>query len=613
MTRFQRQWRRQWAGSLAMLLLLTCFGYIGTAAAADLPDLVVTGIEVSPAEGHTGDTVQVTATVKNQGAAATPEGTIIGVVAYVDGNFIGYSDRYSTSLAPGASIQIPIRQGGSNAGGWSATAGSHTISCLVDDVNRIAESAENNNSYTRPEPYAVTTLSGPDLVVRDVVRVPDKLTAGQAITFSATLVNQGNQATAAGAGPVVHFLVDDQIVAASSPYTGALAPGQAVSVTGGVYGNRTTAAWTASEGNHSLSAVADAQNAVQETRETNNRTDQPLVVAPIAAENAKRADSFVDSMGVTTHLFYFDTAYAKYESIIKPALVKLGIRHIREGASKNGTQQTRLKDLAASGIHASLLFDPRGTQIADAVDIVTGAQPAVEAIEGPNEYNNSGDTDWVNTFRNYTIQLHDALKGDSRTADLPIWSGTTANDPNAYQLIGDLSDYVDYGNIHPYPGGAVPAIGLQGSVDMIQPSFAGLPIIASESGYHTFNGCSGTQCSQPGVSEAAEAIYMPRLFLDFFNQGIARTYAYELIDEKKDSPASDQEQHFGLLRNDGSEKPAYRALQNLIGLLQEPGAAFTPGALSYAINGNTEDLHHTLLQKSDGTQYLLLWADKKEL
>lgn len=602
---------RYWAILTALALILPCFGATGRAAAADLPDLVVTAIEVTPATAYTGDAVQFTATVKNQGTAATPQGVIIGVVAYVDGNFVGYSDQYSASLAPGASVQIPIRQGGSNAGSWTAAEGTHTVSCLVDDVNRIAESGETNNSYTRPEPYPVATLNGPDLVVRDLAWSPDLLVEGQAVTFRATLVNQGNQTVPQGSGPVVWFLVDDRIIAASAPYTGALSPGQSVAMTGGVYGGNASDAWIGAAGGHILSAVADALGTVAETRETNNRTDQPMVLGAPVTEQARQADAFVDSIGVTTHLFYYDTSYNRFDDIIKPKLIQSGIRHIREGASKSDTHWKRLRELADNGIHASLLFDPRGMAVTEAVYIASGLQPAVEAIEGPNEYNNSGNANWVQTFRDYTISLHDKLKADSRTAGLPIWGGTTANDPNAYNLIGDLSAYVDYGNIHPYPGGGVPAIGLAGSVSMIQPSFGGLPVIASESGYHTFNGCSGTQCSQPGVTESAEAIYMPRMFLDYFNAGIARTYAYEFIDEKKDSPASDQEQHFGLLRFDGSEKPAFKAIQSLIGLLQEPGASFAPGSLTYAVNGNTEDLHHTLLQKSDGTQYLLLWLDKK--
>ena len=47
--------------------------------------------------------------------------------------------------------------------------------------------------------------------------------------------------------------------------------------------------------------------------------------------------------------------------------------------------------------------------------------------------------------------------------------------------------------------------------------------------------------------------------IEHFRAGIPRTYAYELIDEKPDAALTDPEQHFGLLRNDFSEKPAFTA------------------------------------------------------
>ncbi len=67
--------------------------------------------------------------------------------------------------------------------------------------------------------------------------------------------------------------------------------------------------------------------------------------------------------------------------------------------------------------------------------------------------------------------------------------------------------------------------------------------------------------------------------------------------------------NFGLLRNDGSEKPAYKALKNLLNLLKDPGSSFTPGSLDYVLGGDTENVRHTLLQKADGKFYLILWQE----
>jgi hypothetical protein len=100
---------------------------------------------------------------------------------------------------------------------------------------------------------------------------------------------------------------------------------------------------------------------------------------------------------------------------------------------------------------------------------------------------------------------------------------------------------------------------------------------------------------------------MPRLYLDYFRRGIARTFAYELIDEHPDPQHVNAEASFGLLRNDLSEKPAFVSLKRLIALLRDPGPAFTPKRLRYAIEGAPSDLRRLLLQKRDGSYYLALW------
>jgi hypothetical protein len=118
------------------------------------------------------------------------------------------------------------------------------------------------------------------------------------------------------------------------------------------------------------------------------------------------------------------------------------------------------------------------------------------------------------------------------------------------------------------------------------------------------------------VPETVASKYVPRLFLEHFLRGIPRTYAYEFIDLKP-NPAnggSNLENHFGLLRNDGTEKFAYVALKNLIGLFEEPSTKpgdplFTPDVLDYSLSGETQGMHRLLLQKRDGRFYLVLWQE----
>ncbi|MCI0628781.1 MAG: hypothetical protein L0387_45250 [Acidobacteria bacterium] len=96
-----------------------------------LPDVIVTSL--SYANGI------FTSTVKNQGAAATPAGIVVGVRYEVDGVYRVWGA--SGHLAAGASV--------TNSGGYTIPAGTHTIAAYVDETDRFAESNETNNRLSQ--------------------------------------------------------------------------------------------------------------------------------------------------------------------------------------------------------------------------------------------------------------------------------------------------------------------------------------------------------------------------------------------------------------------------------------------------------------------------------
>jgi hypothetical protein len=102
---------------------------------------------------------------------------------------------------------------------------------------------------------------------------------------------------------------------------------------------------------------------------------------------------------------------------------------------------------------------------------------------------------------------------------------------------------------------------------------------------------------------------MPRLYFEYFNRGIARSYAYEFIDEHPEPARTNKQKHFGQVRHDGTEKPAFTSMKNMITLLEDPGPRFTPKSLDYTLSGDTTNVHRTLLQKRDGRFYLVLWKE----
>src|SRR5262245_19652663 len=117
---------------------------------SDQPDLIVTDVSWLPANPAAGQAVTFSATIKNQGTAPTPSGVIHGVLFSVDGTPVTWSDNSTASLAPGASRTVTANGGPSGSSTWTATAGTHTILANVDDVNRIAESNEINNTLSEP-------------------------------------------------------------------------------------------------------------------------------------------------------------------------------------------------------------------------------------------------------------------------------------------------------------------------------------------------------------------------------------------------------------------------------------------------------------------------------
>jgi hypothetical protein len=109
----------------------------------------------------------------------------------------------------------------------------------------------------------------PDLVVQSIAVNPPNPVSGDSTTFKATVQNVGN----AAAGPfMVHFVLDGSTDLGSFAVAG-LAAGASVDVTSNP--------WNAAPGDHSITAIADSQNQVPESNETNNQHTQSFDVGPV--------------------------------------------------------------------------------------------------------------------------------------------------------------------------------------------------------------------------------------------------------------------------------------------------------------------------------------------
>jgi subtilase family serine protease len=155
----------------------------------------VSSLTWTPANPAPGDHVVFTVVVTNQGTAATPAGTVLGVGFDFDGSAAAgvWEDTDTASLAPGASVTLTATGGSAGVNYWIATAGSHTVTAWADDVNRITESNESNNKLTQ----TVSVSAGSSLT--PVVQI-DAGSGGGAAPFSADVgFNTGNEFSS-GAG-----------------------------------------------------------------------------------------------------------------------------------------------------------------------------------------------------------------------------------------------------------------------------------------------------------------------------------------------------------------------------------------------------------------------------
>ena len=340
---------------------------------------------------------------------------------------------------------------------------------------------------------------------------------------------------------------------------------------------------------------------------------------------ARSSDDFVDRIGVATHWGYGDTPYGYAYDKVKALLADSGIRHVRDGFGP------RLPDLYQShGIKATVIYGP-GTPAPAIVAQVKQNRDLIDMVEGPNEVDvfASSAAYEGKTFPQgpiaFQTDLYGALKGDPETRGVGVIAPSTARSDSNLKLAPLAAE--DYVVMHSYAGGAPPETSLEGGYvpntlnaeRLLGAHAVWKPIVVTESGYHTaLNGGGGVIAGvQPGVSEAAQAKYLPRHFALYFNAGIARTITYEFCDEFEHEDTN-AEAAFGIVRRDLTPKPAYSALKNLIGLLNESHwdaaaqkwqrPAFRPRALDFTLTP-LPTLRHTLLQKANGDYYLLIWQE----
>jgi len=177
------------------------------------------------------------------------------------------------------------------------------------------------------------TPAAVDLVVSSVTMSPPNPAPGQAVTFSATISNFGQNTKPAGSINGVGFFVDGTKVNWSDSSTAALAPGQSLTLTAnaGPGGHST---WTATAGAHSLQAFVDDVNRIAEGDETNNKLSTAFSVGIdlTVTSIAWAGGSFVPTRN---DLLTFSATIKNIGSVATPAGTTIGVNFQIDGSGVN--------------------------------------------------------------------------------------------------------------------------------------------------------------------------------------------------------------------------------------------------------------------------------------
>ena len=319
-----------------------------------------------------------------------------------------------------------------------------------------------------------------------------------------------------------------------------------------------------------------------------------VLLQSVTGEQALTNFQFTDSVGVNLHLSYGNTVYGSEFPQIMQSMISLGVRHYRDGLNQYAEpfQYQNAEMLGKAGIKTEWVMDSNNS--ASVINSASENAPDATQIEGPNE----DDAAAGPTLLAFMQLLHETVRGNPSTAAMPI-IGPAFIQSSSYAAQGNLSSFVNFGNAHDYFGNRNPETAPYGERSTTVAAMArwssicawrkwlGInePVVATETGYE----------SGKGLSDAIIGRYELRTLFESLRLGIVRTFLYELIDETGSN--------WGLLTDSSSPRPAYTAIQDVLTLLKDANFA-QPGKLDYTLSGQTQNVHHLLLQKSDGTSTL---------
>lgn len=347
--------------------------------------------------------------------------------------------------------------------------------------------------------------------------------------------------------------------------------------------------------------------------------------APVAAQ---RAGDFIDSVGVVGLFAEDDGVYAENYDAVKDAIRELGVRYYRTAAAAPRAAAVAddfARTLGMKGVFHVSKWDKRKANgvvpgsAAGVIDALTAKGTAgILAVEGPNELNNRGPSDWAQQLRDYQLAIYTHVKSDARLRSVLVAGPslvTNADHPKPSVTLGMIRDRIDIGTMHDYvaDGGAPESRFRAGAAMLRANNFGPGPLLITETGVCTeWQLVKARTPSQKCVSPKAQAKYLPRNLLDKFDENPGnKAFIFELVTRaamsNAESSGGDGWWGWGVIDHEMNRKPAFYAVRNLMRLLHDDSTDFAPAALDYSLKGADTGVRQVLLQKRDGRFYLILW------
>lgn len=371
----------------------------------------------------------------------------------------------------------------------------------------------------------------------------------------------------------------------------------------------------------------------------------------LSAEEKTQAVSafdFLQSIGACVHVQHGQDA-----SRIAPLLKYVGIRNVRDAADRNYDMTGLLLLHKEAGVKV-VIGPGSGARDQDMEATLEMARTlhragALLAIEGPNEPNNFGGLTYENVaggrelswmpVAKFQRDLYARVKSDRQLKHYPVYSvsetGAQTDNcglqfleipENSGTLMPAGTRYADYANAHNYmyhpswpgaphdnqvwnaadPTPACRADGLYGNFGQTwlkkyqghsAKELETLPRVTTETGVRVGD-CNGA------ITEEVQACNYLNLFLAQYKRGWSQTFIYEFLD--------DPDGAFGFYGSDyRTKRKSADYMHCFTTLLHDNKPRKKSGKLAYStVEPLPETVHDLLLQKSDGTFWLIIWGEK---